>query len=258
MLCSQMPRKMPKHIFNLLMLLGGFFLLAFAAKIYLTDPSFYKFGHFRADAVPELAAGTPIYQGTPYCLTCHEERLADWSSGAHSTVQCEVCHGTQRDCPVDGISRIPADTIKLCTTCHEAMPARPAAQPQIDLAEHPFPDEETPQCHTCHDPHSPGDGLADEEAPAAETQADLTAGVPDILPDLAKKCAKCHGKQGEGLKKNPALAGMESAVFIERMNLYRSGARESKKMTKYAKRLSDEEIVELAEYYESLPAISPK
>jgi len=94
MLCSQMPRKMPKHIFNLLMLLGGFFLLAFAAKIYLTDPSFYRFGHFRADAVPELAAGTPVYQGTPYCLTCHEERLADWSTSAHSTVQCEVCHGT--------------------------------------------------------------------------------------------------------------------------------------------------------------------
>ena len=51
---------------------------------------------------------------------------------------------------------------------------------------------------------------------------------------------------------------MESAVFIERMNLYRSGERESKKMTKYAKRLSEEELAELAEYYESLPAKSPE
>ena len=134
--------------------------LAKCQNISSIDPSFYKFGHFRADAVPELAAGTPVYQGTPYCLTCHEERLADWSTSAHSTVQCEVCHGTQRDCPVDGVSRIPADKIKLCTTCHEAMPARPAAQPQIDLAEHPFPDEETPQCHTCHDRHSPGPALS--------------------------------------------------------------------------------------------------
>ena len=108
------------------------------------------------------------------------------------------------------------------------------------------------------DPHFPGDGIADEEAPDTETQADITAGIPDDQPDSAKKCAKCHGKQGEGLKKNPALAGMESAVFIEQVNLYRSGDRESKKMTKYAKRLSDEEIVVLAEYYESLPAKSPQ
>ena len=99
--------------------------------------------------------------------------------------------------------------------------------------------------------------MVDEEAPDTETQADITSGVPGIQPDSAKKCAKCHGKRGEGLKKNPALAGMESAVFIERMNLYRSGERESKKMTKYAKRLSEEEMLELAEYYESLPAKSP-
>ncbi len=258
MLFSQMPRKMPKHIFNLLLLLGGFSLLAVTAKIYLTDPSFYKFGHYRADAVPEVAAGTPLYQGSAYCKTCHEERLLDWSTGIHNTVQCEVCHGTDLEHPDDGKTLIPADTIKLCTYCHEAMPARPARQPQIISAEHPFPGDEPEPCQECHDPHSPGDSQAAEGTPNAGTPAVVAAGAPGSVPAAASKCAKCHGKQGEGRKKNPALAGLESAVFIERINLYISGARDNKKMARYARSLSDEELAELAKYYENLPGIPPQ
>ncbi len=258
MLCSQMTRKMPKHIFNLLILLGGFSILACAAKTWLTDPSFYEFGHYRGDAVPEIAAGTPLYQGSAYCRTCHEERQTDWPVGSHRTVQCEVCHGTDREHPDDGKTLIPADTIRLCTNCHEKLPTRPTRQPQIVAAEHPFPDEEPEQCQSCHDPHSPGDVEADEGAPGAQAQAAQTGGTTPGIPAGVKKCAKCHGKQGEGRKKNPAIAGLESAVFIERINMYKTGARENKKMAKYAKALSDEEIAELAEYYAILPAVSPQ
>ena len=250
--------KMPKHIVNLLLLLGCFLLLAIAAKFYLTDPSFYKFGHYRADAVPELAAGTPLYKGAAYCQTCHEERLADWSINAHRTVQCEVCHGTDQDHPDNGKSLIPVDTIKLCTICHEAMPARPAAQPQIIVSEHPFPGEETEQCHACHNPHSPGDEEQDKGAPEITAQAKAAAESPVSVPTASSKCAKCHGKQGEGRKKNPALAGLESAIFVKLMNQYKSGESENKKMNKYAGELSDEEITELAKYYESLPATAPQ
>lgn len=252
-----MPNKMPKHIVNLLLLLGGFLVLAFAARSYLVDPSFYKFGHYRADAVPELAAGTPLYQGSTYCLTCHAgenadrniDINADWAIGAHRTVQCEVCHGTDHEHPDDGKSLVPVDKIKLCTTCHLAITGRPASQPQIVLGEHPFPDEETPQCHTCHNPHSPADMQADEAVPEASA---IDA------PAITSKCAKCHGQQGEGVKKNPVLAGLEPAVFIERMNLYKSGVREHKIMAKFARSLSDEEITELAEYYRSLATKSPE
>ncbi len=253
-----MPSRMPKHIVNLLLLLGCFLLLALAAKFYLTDPSFYKFGHYRADAVPELAAGTPLFKGAEYCQTCHEERLADWSIGTHHTVQCEVCHGTDQDHPDNGKTLIPADTIKLCTICHEAMPARPAVQPQIVVAEHPFPGEETEQCHNCHDPHSPGGGEQGEGSPEIAAQAMTAAESSVSVPTASSKCAKCHGKQGEGRKKNPALAGLESAIFIELMNKYKSGAGENKKMIKFARELSDEEITELAKYYESLPATAPR
>ena len=50
---------------------------------------------------------------------------------------------------------------------------------------------------------------------------------------------------------------MEAAVFIELMNNYKSGKSESKSMIKFARRLSDEEITELASYYQSLPVPPP-
>jgi cytochrome c553 len=251
-----MPYKLPKHIVRLLLLLVFFLLVAFAAKILLTDPSYYKYGYFRADAVAELAAGTHIFRGSAYCLSCHNEGNEDWLNGSHSTVQCEVCHGTNQQHPDDGATLIPADTIRLCTLCHEALPARPASQPQIKLSEHPFPDEETPPCHSCHDPHSPGNMTLDAATPGSEPEAgfpaEATAGPSISAPAMAPKCAKCHGKQGEGLKRNPALFGMETAIFIKRMQIYKADASKNRIMTKYANSLNDEEIEELARYYQSL------
>jgi cytochrome c553 len=251
----QMSQKTPKHIVRLLLLLSGALLFAYSAKVFLTDPSFYEYGHYRADAVPELAEGELVYKGSESCRECHSERNSDWSVSSHKAVQCEVCHGTDQECPDTEGKRIPTDTIRLCSTCHEAMPARPASQPQIVVGEHPFADGEIMQCIECHNPHTPGPVLREEDTLAADSQA---AEAGPAMPESATKCAKCHGKRGEGIKKNPALAGLEAAVFVERMQLYRSGGGESKIMTRFARALSDEEIAELAAYYASLPAASPE
>ena len=53
-----MAKGLPKHISRLLMLLVAAIAIAFALKVYLTDPSYYRFGYYRADAVPELTEGT--------------------------------------------------------------------------------------------------------------------------------------------------------------------------------------------------------
>jgi cytochrome c553 len=244
-----MVQPLPKHIVRLLLLLGVVLVLAYAAKIWLTDPSYYKYGYYRADAVPELAEGELRYLGSASCLECHEERTAVWPVSAHKTVQCEVCHGTTEECPVKVGSRIPDDTIRLCLTCHEKMPARPEAQPQIVPGEHPFADDETMPCIECHDPHAPGPVAREEIATTVEPSLPATAVA---APAGAKKCAKCHGKLGEGVKKNPALAGIAASEFVDKMKLYREGGGDSKVMTRFAKSLSDEEIAELASYYESL------
>jgi len=246
-----MSYRLPKHIVNLLILLGCLALVAVAAKKYLTDPSFYKYGDFRADAVTELASAAPLYTGAEECISCHENRQADWSLGNHQVVECEVCHGTDREHPGGNGVHIPADSIKLCTTCHEKMPARPDHHPQIVVAEHPFPHTEPIPCRTCHNPHSPRIGAPIETETPVEAEPEPVA---TAVPAAASKCTACHGEQGEGKGVIGPLAGMEPAYFIEQMNLYKSGAVQNPMMGMIAQGLSDEEIAQLADYYAGLEA----
>ncbi len=224
---------MPTHILRLLLLMAGFVVVAIAGAIILTPDSFYEFGHYRGDSVAEIAADTPRFQGSDYCEACHEEPHADWTAGVHKTVKCEVCHGAAGEHPLDGGKLpIPSDSVRLCTLCHEKMPARPAAQPQIVVSEHAG-DE---QCVTCHNPHSP----AIEGA-----KADAEAGP-------ASACKGCHGADGLGIGNFPPLAGMDADYLATQLRDYRSGARQNPMMNTIAKSLSDAEIAELAAFYASL------
>jgi len=232
---------MPAHIFRLLLLLAALLLLAVTARNYMLDPSFYQFGVYRGDAVVELAAGAPQFRGPAYCEACHADRHTEWTAGAHRGVKCEVCHGAAREHPVDGALPIPTNTIKLCTVCHEAMPARPATQPQIVVAEHPFKHDGALQCATCHNPHSPA--IGGQRPPSAPREAALTA-----------PCASCHGADGQGVGTYAALAGGDRAALARQLEEYRSGALQNPIMNAIAGSLSDKDIADLAEHYSSLPA----
>lgn len=83
-----------------------------------------------------------------------------------------------------------------------------------------------------------GPALADGDAAAGKAKA--------------KTCAACHGAKGEGKKSNPAIAGMEPAKFIKAMQDYASGARDNKTMARTAKKLSEDDIENLAAYFASL------
>ncbi|HEY5683408.1 MAG TPA: c-type cytochrome [Sulfuricaulis sp.] len=67
-------------------------------------------------------------------------------------------------------------------------------------------------------------------------------------------CAGCHGAQGEGKDKYPALAGKDAAFLVKQMQDFRSGTRQDpgKMMNMMAKPLSDQDIANLAAYYASL------
>lgn len=135
----------------------AFAVFAGVAVYVITPDSFYVYGHYRADSVGEIAAQMPKFQGPAYCQECHEERHAEWNAGVHTVVKCEVCHGAVGEHPIEGdLPVVPADSVKLCTLCHEAMPTRPASQPQIVVSEHAGSE----QCVTCHNPHSPKIGRA--------------------------------------------------------------------------------------------------
>ncbi len=207
---------------------------AIAARNFLVVDSFYEFGHYRGDAVPMLASYTPNFQGSESCQGCHEKAYAEWSEGVHNQhAKCEVCHGAARAHPKGDLAKlpIPGDARKLCTLCHEKMPGRPAAQPQIVVADHAGEQ----QCTVCHNAHSPKIGGAKPAGSAAKLAASM--------------CASCHGANGEGVGDFPKLAGQSAAVLAKQMRAFRSGARKNAMMNTIAKSLSDRDIDGLAAHF---------
>lgn len=98
---------MPKHIVRLLILIAVVATITFSAKIYFRPASFYQYGHYRGNAVAEIASKVPKLQGSASCQSCHKEAYAEWAAGIHrkstknDVVQgvvikygpnCEVCH----------------------------------------------------------------------------------------------------------------------------------------------------------------------
>ncbi len=246
---------MPAHIVRLLILLAAFLILAVAARNYVVDSSYYQFGDYRGDAVIEIAADPPQFRGATYCQACHAERHAEWTAGVHRNVKCEVCHGAAREHPASGPLPKPDDTIRLCTVCHEAMPTRPAAQPQIVIAEHPVPHDGPIQCLTCHNPHSPklGGEPAPEQATPTPAEKAGPAQLSAHLVVLTTPCTPCHGADGRSSAMSAALAGGERAGLARKLQQYQSGALQHSIMNAVTKSLSDEDIADLAEHYASLP-----
>ncbi len=225
---------MPKHIVRLVILLVVFLTTAVTAKIYFTDDSFYRYGHYRGDSVAELATGNPKFRGPAYCQGCHTERHVQWTAGVHKVVKCEICHTPAGEHPANGKLPIPTDTVKLCTLCHEKMPSRPATQPQIVVKDHPYPHEDRLECITCHNPHAPSIG-----------------GLKPAVA-LAAECAGCHGTDGRGVGAFPGLVGKDANHLISEMKKYKAGARQNPMMTPIMQALSDRDIEVLAEYYATL------
>lgn len=234
---------MPKHIFRLVILIFGGLAVALIAIPILTVDSFYRFGHYRANSVPEIAAQEPVYQTARYCLACHTPRVAQWSANSHKTVTCEICHGAAQGHPGNGKLPIPKDVVKVCTLCHEAMPGRPSTQPQIEVAKHNPYASGGQQCTACHNPHSP----------KIVTALVKVAGNAAAGKQRAASCASCHG--AEGISPNdtwPNLAGQNAAYLARILAAYKSGDQKDVAMTPLAQELSDADIQNLATYYAGL------
>jgi Cytochrome c7 and related cytochrome c len=119
----------------------------------LVPKSFGEYGHYRGDAITEIAAKPVVFAGHQACEACHPDVAAMKSAGKHVSVNCEACHGALADHADDPTTVQPPklDTAVLCVRCHEVNGARPAGFPQIVAEEHSggLP------CETCHQPHSP-------------------------------------------------------------------------------------------------------
>ncbi len=76
---------------------------------------------------------------------------------------------------------------------------------------------------------------------AAQAAGDAEAGKAK-----ASGCANCHGADGKG---RVPLAGKEAAYLAEQLHAFKDGTRKEMMMTMLAKKLSDQDIADLAAYY---------
>jgi cytochrome c553 len=251
---------MPKHIRRLILLVISFAVIAIAARNFLVDKSFYEYGHYRGNAVAEIARDKPKYQGTEYCKSCHAPQFAQWSKGIHDSadigkvVKCEVCHGPGggRDHKQNYINAttgpvhpanlklvVPTDSRALCTLCHEKLQGRPLQQAQIVIEDHAG----SQQCTLCHNPHSPRTFVGALVALAQHGSA--AAGKSKV-----EACAGCHGSAGVSLGlPGPTLAGQNEAYLVEALKAYKSGKRSNALMKAMVASVSDGDIADIAAYY---------
>ena len=66
------------------------------------------------------------------------------------------------------------------------------------------------------------------------------------------QCASCHGANGKGGGANPAIAGLDKAKFTAAIADFKSGKRKNAMMEMMAKKLSDQDVADLAAYYSTL------
>ncbi len=98
---------------------------------------------------------------------------------------------------------------------------------------------------------TPQNKSTDKNLPRAEKLVEDGDGKR-ILPP----CFVCHGGKGKGEKMDiPALAGQQADYFVKTLMAYKNGQRHNdiySRMRLIAKQLSEEEIKELAGYYQQL------
>jgi hypothetical protein len=141
------------HLFRL----AGVFVVGLLAFLvirgYLVPKSFGQYGHYRGNAVSEIAARPVNFAGHQSCEACHVDVLDQKKNGKHQHVNCEACHGplaAHADDPTS-VKPVKLDTSILCARCHEANAAKPKTFPQVATADH----STGLPCDTCHQPHSP-------------------------------------------------------------------------------------------------------
>lgn len=135
----------------LVMVIGAAIFLV--VRIAVIPHSFGQYGHYRGDAIGEIAARPIAFAGHQVCESCHTEVVEQKKLGKHVVVACEACHGALASHAEDPASVTPPklDTAVICARCHEANSAKPKTFPQVVTADH----SGGLACDTCHHPHKP-------------------------------------------------------------------------------------------------------
>jgi cytochrome c553 len=89
-------------------------------------------------------------------------------------------------------------------------------------------------------------------APSAAPSVPFTTGKAASGEAKAALCTACHGPNGNSVNPEwPRLAGQSSVYIAEQLKLFRSGVRDNPIMKPLAASLSDQDINDLAVYFEA-------
>jgi len=149
--------------------------------------SFGDLGHYRADAVSEIAALPIQYAGALACAECHTDEAEVKARSYHRTLSCEGCHGPAAahiEDPGEHLPFVPSER-GACLYCHAYLPSRPTGFPQVIERLHNPLD----RCMTCHDPHDPTPPQVPGTCAACHG---LIASTKSISHHRSLECETCH------------------------------------------------------------------
>ena len=142
-----------EHLIRVALVFAAGAIAFVTVRAILVPRSFGEYGHYRGNAIKEIAAQPVVFAGHQACETCHPEVPEVKNKGKHARVNCEACHGALAKHAEDPGAVEPAklDTAVLCVRCHSVNSAKPRGFPQVVAEEH----SGGLSCETCHQPHSP-------------------------------------------------------------------------------------------------------
>ena len=84
---------MPQQVIRLLIAFALFISIFLVAAAFLKPESFGEFGHYRGDALREIAAKEIKFVDIKTCTECHKANADVLAEAEHSTINCQTCHG---------------------------------------------------------------------------------------------------------------------------------------------------------------------
>lgn len=221
--------RFPDQVIRLAILLAVALVAMLVVRGRLVPASFGLTGHYRADAVAEVASQPLRYAGSHLCVECHDYEGEIKDGSYHRGLACEVCHGASwahADDLEAQLPVIPRGRGEACLYCHTYLPSRPTGFPQIIERLH----NPLKPCIGCHDPHDPTPPEVPGACSACHAQIARTKAVShhgtlsceschDVAPShreeprafLPKKptaralCGQCHAREAEASDEIPRV-----------------------------------------------------
>lgn len=276
---------MPKHIVRLLVLVAVVATVAFSAKHFLIPDSFYQYGHYRGNAVAEIASKIPKLQGSASCRSCHKEIYAEWTAGIHRRATrnnatmgvvykygpgCEVCHtGPAGNHPSKDPMPLSIED-RVTTITHLDRKVHPSNVPGRVLML--SPQDMRGLCLNCHEKlearpkeqkqievanhsgiefctkcHNPHSPRIIYASMPLGRRGDAQAGKA-----VAAACVGCHGEKGISTSPMfPNLAGQHYDFLVDTLKGFQSGVRKNDTMSPMAAALNEADIRNVAAYFSS-------